>query len=284
MNNLKVIENFSDLIAPQLLGNEFAKEVLSLQILTIPQRGERFNVLLVGDPGTGKSLLGKYLSSALPRSRYTSDDITRVGFREVLEYADGGFIFADELDKIPFVFRKALLEAMQFGTTTTDKFRDHGTIATRVNVCGMCNPHGHTLRKEIPLVKQLPFTLAEATRYHLFVPFYEVDPALYPNIAVNYGKYDYDDIKLKLRDYIVKLKMDIPEVKINDNIREEIGNFIRYSKENAEVRNIISPRAIEGMLTAIKSRARMRLRSEAKKEDYQYVKEIFEKFYAIGVG
>jgi len=283
MPNLKLIENFSDLIAPQLLGNEFSKSVLALQMLTIPQKREKFNVLLVGEPGTGKSVLGKYLSSALPRSKYTTDDITKVGFREVLEYVDGGFLFADEFDKIPFVHRKRLLEAMQFGTTTVDKYRTHETVYSRVNVCAMCNPYQHRLNPHIPLMKQLPFTLAEATRFHLFIPFFEVDSALYPNIAINYGKYEDDSIKEKLREYIINLKMQIPEVNVKDNIREKIGNFIRYSKENSEFRNIICPRAIEGMLSAVQARARMRLRGEAKEEDYLYVKDIFKKFYEIGV-
>ncbi|MHA1648792.1 MAG: hypothetical protein ACTSYB_01260 [Candidatus Helarchaeota archaeon] len=67
-------------IAPTMYGNENIKEAIALQLFGGVSRqqkdGTKFrgesHVLLVGDPGTGKSMLLQYVSKIAPRGLYTS--------------------------------------------------------------------------------------------------------------------------------------------------------------------------------------------------------------------
>ena len=126
-------------LAPSIKGMEEEKEAIALQLFGgvekrhadgVRVRGD-IHVLIVGDPGTAKSQLLRYIADVAPRGIYTSgkgataagltaaavkDDFA--GGRWVLEagmlvLADGGMAIIDELDKMSPEDRSATHEALE---------------------------------------------------------------------------------------------------------------------------------------------------------------------------
>jgi replicative DNA helicase Mcm len=126
-------------LAPTIKGMEQEKEAIALQMFGgvakkhsdgIRVRGD-IHALIVGDPGTAKSQLLRYVAEVAPRAIYTSgkgataagltaaavkDDFA--GGRWVLEagmlvLADGGMAVIDELDKMSPEDRSAMHEALE---------------------------------------------------------------------------------------------------------------------------------------------------------------------------
>ncbi|HYA57347.1 MAG TPA: LAGLIDADG family homing endonuclease [Thermoplasmata archaeon] len=126
-------------LAPTIKGMEQEKEAIALQLFGgvekrhsdgVRVRGD-IHCLIVGDPGTAKSQLLRYIADVAPRGIYTSgkgataagltaaavkDDFA--GGRWVLEagmlvLADGGMAIIDELDKMSPEDRSAMHEALE---------------------------------------------------------------------------------------------------------------------------------------------------------------------------
>jgi replicative DNA helicase Mcm len=153
-------------LAPTIKGMEEEKEAIALQLFGgvekrqpdgIRIRGD-ISILLVGDPGTGKSQLLRYIAEVAPRGIYTSgkgataagltaaavkDDFG--GGRWVLEagmmvLADGGMAVIDELDKMTPEDSSAMHEVMEQGTVSVAKAGITATLNARCTVLAAANP------------------------------------------------------------------------------------------------------------------------------------------------
>ena len=190
------IEDIENLIAPKILGNQFAKSILALQMFSNPmQEGELFHTLLVGNVQTGKSMLGDDVSQMVPLSAFGSRKVTPVGMLENVMSCNGGIYIQDELDKIEKTARQMLLEVMQFGRVTYDKYQYHHKVDAHCNVIGLCNPRDFSLMKGMSIIAQLPFDPPLLSRFHLIIPFYSVDPDLYSEIARGYVRHEDSDFR-----------------------------------------------------------------------------------------
>jgi replicative DNA helicase Mcm len=134
-----VVDKIVMSLAPTIKGMEEEKEAIALQLFGgvekrhpdgVRVRGD-IHALIVGDPGTAKSQLLRYVAEVAPRGIYTSgkgataagltaaavkDDFA--GGRWVLEagmlvLADGGMAVIDELDKMSPDDRSAMHEALE---------------------------------------------------------------------------------------------------------------------------------------------------------------------------
>lgn len=272
--------NLYEYICPQIIGNKLAKEVITLQLFSEPRYNEKLHILLVGDTSSGKSELLIEISKIMPNSSYSSRDVTPVGMREKLISCDGGLVIIDELDKIDKTARFNLLETMQSGTLHVDKFGYHKSCKTRVNVLASCNPRGYMLSDSMPIVSQIPFELPLITRFHLIIPFYQIDPTFYPDIAVKKNENRNDDERRrKILEYITDIKKSIGPVEIPENISRKIGIYVRDIKEMSPIKEVIGPRMIEGISSMVKAHARYNSRKEASISDFRYVKSIIDKLY-----
>jgi replicative DNA helicase Mcm len=135
-------------VAPAIYGHELHKEAALLLMVGSPQkvlpdgstlRGD-INVLLVGDPGTAKSELLKYVSRVAPRGLFTSGrgstaaGLTAAVVKEkngmmMLEagatvLADLGVACIDEFDKLRDEDRSALHEVMEQQTCCYDEITE----------------------------------------------------------------------------------------------------------------------------------------------------------------
>ena len=145
-------------------------------------RGE-IHFLLVGDPGTGKSQIQRYVSKLAPRAVVTSGKsssaagLTAAAIKDganwtleagALVLADGGICCIDEFDSVREADRAALHEAMEQQTCSVAKAGLVTTLHTRAAVFGTCNPRGHQrYNPRRPLSEQLDISGPLLSRFDI---------------------------------------------------------------------------------------------------------------------
>jgi len=153
-------------IAPSIYGMDEIKEAIMLQLFggvahNLPDktriRGD-IHVLLIGDPGTGKSQLLKLISSIIPRGKYvggrgaTAAGLTATVVKDeefaggwVLEagamvLANKGVLAVDEFDKMSKEDQIAMHEALEQQTVSVAKASIVATLPAQVSVLAGSNP------------------------------------------------------------------------------------------------------------------------------------------------
>jgi len=153
-------------IAPSLYGMYMEKEALALQLFGgVPKvmpdgrriRGD-IHILLVGDPGTGKSELLSYMSRLSPRGIYatgkaaTAAGLTAAAVRDefgegrwtleagALVLADLGLAAIDEIEKMNPQDRSAIHEAMEQQRISVAKAGITAVLQSRCAVLAAANP------------------------------------------------------------------------------------------------------------------------------------------------
>ena len=156
----KIIES----TAPSIRGYFEVKEAIAFQLFggtakvledKTHIRGD-MHILIVGDPGIGKSQILKYVSKLAPRGIYTSGKgtsgvgLTAAAVRDdlggwsleagALVLGDKGNVCVDELDKMREEDRSAIHEALEQQTISIAKAGIMATLNSRCSVLAAANP------------------------------------------------------------------------------------------------------------------------------------------------
>ncbi len=153
-------------ISPTIYGYEQEKEALALQLFggvsKIMDDGTRIrgdiHIALIGDPGTAKSQILRYMATMAPRGIYTSGKsssaagLTAAAVKDefgegrwtleagALVLADKGLCCIDELDKMNDQDRSSIHESLEQGTISVAKAGITATLQSRCAVLGAANP------------------------------------------------------------------------------------------------------------------------------------------------
>ncbi|CAG9821174.1 unnamed protein product [Phaedon cochleariae] len=171
-------------LCPNIYGHEILKAGLLLSLIggtkTETFRGES-HVLMVGDPGLGKSQLLQACTNVAPRGVYvcgntsTTSGLTVTMTRDGGEYsleagalmlADQGCCCIDEFDKMPSQ-HACLLEAMEQQTVSIAKAGVVCTLPTRATIFAAANPAGGHYNKAKTISENLKMGSPMLSRFDL---------------------------------------------------------------------------------------------------------------------
>ncbi len=306
-----VCEKIVKSIAPSIWGFDPIKEAIALQLFsgkyrTLPdgtwQRGN-INVLLVGDPGAGKSALLTYTKNLAPRAVYASGrsssaaGLTAAVLRDemsggfVLEagalvLADGGIACLDEFEKMNEQDRAAIHEIMEQGTLSIAKAGIVATLNARTSVLAAANPKFGRFDSYRGIPEQIDLPPTILSRFDLIFPIKDVPKEDKDRmIAQHILKYrsmaegslpQLIDPEL-LRKYISYARQNIqPELtkEAAKRIEDFYADMRRAGTEGNPVP--ITPRQLESIIRLSEARARMRLSREVTDDDVEHAIGLME--------
>ena len=302
-------------IAPSIYGYRDIKLAIALLLFGgVPKvypdgirvRGD-IHILLVGDPGTAKSQLLRYVSAIAPRGIYTSGKgataagLTAAVVKEkstgefyleagALVLADGGVACIDEFDKMEARDRVSIHEAMEQQTVSIAKAGIVATLNARASILAAANPaFGRYLpTRNISENIDLPVTIL--SRFDLIfvlrdTPNRERDREL-AQYVVDFHREAYPQIMENvippqlLKKYIAYARRFV-RPRLSEEAKAKIVNFyvnMRAMSEGPESPIAITPRQLEALIRLSEAHARMHLRSVVTERDAEAAIRLMELF------
>ncbi len=286
--------------APSIRGYRDVKEAIALQLFggaakqledETKLRGD-IHILIVGDPGIGKSQILKYVSRLAPRSIYTSGKgtsgagLTAAAVRDelggwsleagALVLGDQGNVCVDELDKMRSEDRSALHEALEQQTVSIAKAGIMATLNSRCSVLAAANPKFGRFDRYKVLAEQIDLPAPIISRFDLiFViedkPSRDGDAKLADHILKIHKEntVDYEIEPELLRKYIAYARRNV-NPQLTDEANEVLKEFyVSTRNSNPEEQGAvpITARQLEAIIRLSEASAKIKLKEYVEKED-----------------
>jgi replicative DNA helicase Mcm len=309
-------------LAPTIKGMEEEKEAIALQLFGgvtkrhsdgIRVRGD-IHCLIVGDPGTAKSQLLRYIADVAPRGIYTSgkgataagltaaavkDDFA--GGRWVLEagmlvLADGGMAVIDELDKMSPDDRSAMHEALEQQTVSIAKAGITSTLNARCPVLAAANPKWGRFTSDRTIAEQIDLPPTLLSRFDVIFsikdqPDQARDRRLANRILASHRDVEHVGYGAEggveapfpppmLKKYIAHARRTIRPVLSDEALAVLEDFYVRVRKQGEEPNSPvpITARQLEALVRLSEAAARARLSETVTIEDAQRAVRIMENF------
>ncbi len=304
----------SENIAPSIYGHDKIKEALVLQLAGgckkarpdgVKTRGD-MHMLLIGDPGAGKSQLLKRITKVAPKSRFTSGKgasaagLTASVVKDeflggwsleagTLVLANRGFAIIDEMDKMTKEDRSALHEAMEQQTVSVSKANIQATLRCETTLLAAANPKFGRFDPYDLIANQINLPPALINRFDLIFPVKDLPSKEKDKIMASFI--------LKLHQNPERAKSDIPtdvlkkyfmyvrntaNPELTDAAIQEIQEYYVNMRnfgnvEEGGVRSIpISARQLEALVRLAEGSAKLRLAKKVTKKDAQKAIELLD--------
>ncbi len=286
--------------APSIRGYRDVKEAIALQLFggSVKEledktrlRGD-IHILIVGDPGIGKSQMLKYVSKLAPRSVYTSGKgtsgagLTAAAVRDelggwsleagALVLGDQGNVCVDELDKMRSEDRSALHEALEQQTVSIAKAGIMATLNTRCSVLAAANPKFGRFDRFKTVADQIDLPAPILSRFDLtFViedkPNIENDRKLAQHILKThqFESVNYEIEPELLRKYIGYARNNC-NPKLTDEATKVLEDFyveVRGGAVEEDAPVPITARQLEAIIRLAEGSAKLQLKQEVGADD-----------------
>ncbi|MEM1537291.1 MAG: minichromosome maintenance protein MCM [Candidatus Nezhaarchaeales archaeon] len=310
-----IVSKIVNSIAPSIYGLQEVKEAIAYLLFggrpkVLPDgvriRGD-LNVLIIGDPGTGKSQLLQYVAKLAPRGIYTSgkgstaagltaavtrDRVTGDFYLEAgaLVLADGGVAAIDEIDKMRQEDRVAIHEAMEQQTVSIAKAGIVATLNARSSILAAANPALGRYVEQRPVSENINLPVTILSRFDfIFIlkdkPDTVTDTAMVDHVlrlhSVEEGAYQPTFPPEFLRKYIAYARRKV-NPKLTLEAEERIKRFFLDLRSKAEAVPDspvpITLRQLESLIRAMEARARIALREEVTVEDAEAAIRLMQTF------
>ena len=296
----KIHDKIINSTAPSIRGYREVKEAIALQLfggaVKELEDGTRLrgdiHILIVGDPGIGKSQILKYVSKLAPRSVYTSGKgtsgagLTAAAVRDelggwsleagALVLGDQGNVCVDELDKMRSEDRSALHEALEQQTVSIAKAGIMATLNTRCSVLAAANPKFGRFDRYKAVADQIDLPSPILSRFDLtFViedkPNVEKDRALAQHILKIHqsSNVDYEIEPELLRKYIAYARKNI-NPKLTDEANKVLEEFyvsVRSGGVEEDTPVPITARQLEAIIRLAEASAKLQLKDKVEASD-----------------
>ena len=320
-NPKQFMKDFIDSIAPSVYGLQNIKEAVALSLVgsyekILPDTKVRpsIHILVIGEPGVGKTMLLRAVQRIAPKSIYVSgESATKVGLSAgidkdpntgefmvqagALALADGGFTLIDEIDKLNPQDIPSLREAMQDQVITLTKIKKT-RLNARTTVIAAGNPKGDIFPARGNIFQYIDISKSILTRFDLiFTVKHELDRNktrfIYdtiittdkPNLTSYMHNPPFDD---KLMKKIIVYARSKLFPKFTDEAKEELNKVTDKLNEEAEkypnLKRLLSDR-VEGSLTRLSvAYARLQLKNIVEVEDVRRAFDmLMESLESLGV-
>lgn len=312
-NDPKGYDKLVNSIAPSIYGYEKVKEALLLQLMggvrkvrmdSVVSRGD-MHILLVGDPGSGKSALLKRITQIAPKGRYVSGKgvsaagITAAVVRDeflrgwaleagAMVLSSDGLVCVDELDKMSSEDRSAMHEALENQTVSISKANIQATLIARTTVLAAANPKFGRFDPYGIIADQIDLPPTLINRFDLIFPIKDLpeetrDERMAKHILTLHKSPDVNEPEIPtnlLRKYVGYARQRVSP-KLTDGALEEIKDFyLRMRKSGSGEGGIraipISARQLEALVRLSEASARTRLDDRVTRKDAKKAIELLD--------
>jgi len=303
-----VYKKLATALAPGIYGHQKIKEALILQFVGgvkkmrddgVMTRGD-IHILLIGDPGAGKSQLLKRSAVVAPKARFVSGKgVSGAGLTAAVvkdEFLSGwsleagamvlankGILMIDEMDKMTDEDRSAMHEGLEQQTISISKANIQATLRCETTILAAANPKFGRFDPYEPIAKQINLPPALINRFDLIfsikdLPDKDKDEKLAHFILTMHKKHQTEQVEIStdlLRKYLIYAKQKIFP-KLSEQALEELKEYyvrMRSSgiSEDKALKAIpISPRQLEALVRLSEASAKVRLSDTITRKDAKY--------------
>ncbi len=297
-----IFDRIIESIAPSIFGHEKIKEAIALQLFGgvrktredgVKSRGD-LHILLIGEPGTGKSQLLKFTGELAPKGRYvvgkssTGAGLTASVVKEestgefsleagAVVLAHKGMAAIDEIDKMSEEDRSSLHEAMEQQQISVSKANIQATLNAQTSILAAGNPKLGRFDPYEPIPEQINIGDTLLSRFDFIFPVKdepdkEKDNALANQILSNHREPEEQDAEIdkqQLRRYVAYAKKNVrPD--LTQEASDKIQEFYVSMRSSGDEDSVpITARQLEAMVRIAEASARAQLKDEVEEEDAQ---------------
>ena len=310
-NDPEIFERIVDSIAPSIFGHREIKKAIALQLFGgvkkgrddgVKSRGD-IHILLIGEPGTGKSQLLKFTGELAPKGRYvvgkssTGAGLTASVVKEestgefsleagAVVLAHKGMAAIDEIDKMAAEDRSSLHEAMEQQQISVSKANIQATLNAETSILAAGNPKLGRFDPYEPIPQQIEIGDTLLSRFDFIFPVKdepdeEKDAKLSSQVLKNHIDPEETDAEIEqemLRKYIAYAQRMRPE--LTQEAADEIQEFyisMRARGGNEEGGNVpITARQLEALVRIAEASARAELSEKVTEKDAQRAIDILK--------